>query len=153
MGKKVGTVIALIVILAGAAALAVWRLGPSSKMTDTARKAREMPVTVMDVATLEKVTTVTVIEWASMKREPTTGHGIDAKHGGRRLANIIKCVSCKAEIPDPGSWQPPAEKGYIGYFRQEYKCPICKKPACEEGLVPPDQREPGPGDLKWPGTP
>jgi len=152
VGKKIGVAVALIVILAGAVALLIWRLGPNPQQREMARKAITLTKTLMDVATREKVT-VTEAELTRMKREPTTGYAIDSKHGNRRLAPIMRCISCGAEIPEPGYWQPPAPKGYIGYFRQEYKCPVCGKPACEEGFRPPGEREPGPGNLTWPGKP
>ena len=126
--KKTVIVVVAVVVIVVAIVLAI-RGSRGKPPTGVQGQPKEVVV----VGTNE-VTTVSVGDWAKMPVDDETGYRRD---GNRLLSEPHICISCGAKIPQvPMPKVKPGEPMRMEIRMYEYKCPVCGKPAYQEGLGP-----------------
>jgi DNA-directed RNA polymerase subunit RPC12/RpoP len=142
--KKIGVVVALVVVIVIAAVLTAKRArstgAPAANATSTALAGQK--VDMIDKNTFE-IFTETAVDWHTKYAPDASGYYRNPKTGEYTVASIIKCASCGQLIPAPvfahegrttrmttedrlKEMQEEAE------IRRNYKCPKCGKNAYAE---------------------
>jgi rRNA maturation protein Nop10 len=134
--KKIGVVVALLVVIVIAAVLTAKRTRGTG--ASAAVKAEQEALSAVKIDKIDQKTfdifTETVADWQSKYAPDASGHYKNPKTGEYTMTSIIKCASCGALIPAADvPAVPPTAKGMdrVRLVREEqeirrnYKCPKC----------------------------
>ena len=139
--KKVGVVVALVVVIVIAAVFTAHRT--KGQQGNAALQTAEKNLTSVKVDKIDnktyEVISETASDWSGKYAPDSSGHCKNPKTGEYTMCNIITCASCGEKIPAP-DFPPITAKGGARMqalaeeqqIMRDYKCPKCGKNAYTE---------------------
>jgi hypothetical protein len=139
--KKVGVVVALVVVIVIAAIFTAHRTKSTTEnaaVQSAEKNLTDVAVEKIDNKTYE-VISETAADWAGKYAPDSSGHWKNPKTGEYTVCNVITCASCGVKIPVPdfppvtGKGQARVEAiGQMMQIKRDYMCPKCGKQAYAE---------------------
>jgi len=122
MGKNVGIVILILVIVAATVITVIRVAGPGERLGKTERDTTTVACVKCGAFEMK------INAFLTAKEDEKTGYRKCPKCGNYSLAEAVKCMSCGQMVAaPPREYHQPPERVY------EYKCPKCGQPVYKKG--------------------